>query len=121
MAGQRRAGRKEIDGSGGAEPSGAQLSHDDRSRIMSEDHRKRLFSLLNVFPGTVLVGGFVRGMWRLSRSRRHATLTVELFSDRVPARDRDEVTPPRPAGCWPSPRRRPASATCASPPSARRP
>ena len=68
------------------------LSHDDRTRIMSEDHRKRLFSLLNVFPGTVLVGGFVRGMWRLSRSRDTATLTVELFSDRVPARDRDEVT-----------------------------
>ena len=34
------------------------LSHDDRTRIMSEDNRKRLFSLLNVFPGTVLVGGF---------------------------------------------------------------
>ena len=31
-------------------------------------------------------------MWRLSRFRDTATLTVELFSDRVPARDRDEVT-----------------------------
>ena len=68
------------------------LSHDDRTRILSEDDRKRLFSLLNVFPGTVLLGGFARGMWRLSRSRDTATLTVELFSDRVPARDRDEVT-----------------------------
>jgi len=68
------------------------LSHDDRTRILSEDDRKRLFSLLNVFPGTVLLGGFARGMWRLSRSRDTATLTIELFSDRVPARDRDEVT-----------------------------
>lgn len=82
------------------------LAHDDRTRIMSEENRKRLFSQLNVFPGTVLVDGFVRGMWRLSRSRDaaardkaargeaaqgEATLTVELFGDRVPARDRDEI------------------------------
>ena len=51
-----------------------------------------MFSLLNVFPGTVLVDGFVGGMWRLSRSRDAATLTVELFGDRVPARDRDQIT-----------------------------
>jgi hypothetical protein len=68
------------------------LSHDDRTRIMSEDDRKRLFSLLNVFPGTVLLDGFAGGMWRISRSRDTATLTVELFGDRVPARDRDDVT-----------------------------
>ena len=68
------------------------LAHDDRTRVMSEENRKRLFSLLNVFPGTVLVDGFVGGMWRLSRSRHAATLTVELFGDRVPARDRDEIT-----------------------------
>ena len=58
---------------------------------MSEDNRKRLFSLLNVFPGTVLLDGFVGGMWRIRRSRGTATLTVELFGDRVPARDRDDV------------------------------
>ncbi len=68
------------------------LSHDDRTRIMSEDNRKRLFSLLNVFPGTVLLDGFVGGMWRIRRSRGTATLTVELFGDRVPARDRDDIT-----------------------------
>ena len=72
------------------------LAHDDRTRVMSEENRKRLFSLLNVFPGTVLVDGFVRGMWRLSRSRSEASrnkaiLTVELFDDHVPARDRDEI------------------------------
>jgi Winged helix DNA-binding domain len=67
------------------------LAHGDRTRVMSEENRKRLFSLLNVFPGTVLVDGFVRGMWRLSRSRDEAALTVELFGDRVPVRDRDEI------------------------------
>ena len=58
---------------------------------MSSGDRERLFSLLNVFPGTVLLDGFVGGMWRMSRSRDTATLTVELFSDRIPARDRDDV------------------------------
>jgi len=67
------------------------LSHDDRSRILSEENRKRLFRLLNVFPGSVLAGGFVRGMWRIARSRDAATLTVELFGDPVSARDRDDI------------------------------
>jgi len=38
-----------------------------------------------VIPGTVLIGGFVAGMWRLARSRAAATLTIELFG---PMRER---------------------------------
>ena len=69
------------------------LSHADRTRIMSETQRKRLFSVPNgVFPGTVLVDGFVAGMWRVSRSRTAATLTVELFDEPVSGPDRDALT-----------------------------
>jgi hypothetical protein len=69
------------------------LSHADRTRIMSETHRKRLFSVPNgVFPGAVLVDGFVAGRWRLNRSRAAATLTVELFDEQVSRPDRDAVT-----------------------------
>ncbi|HEY4463652.1 MAG TPA: winged helix DNA-binding domain-containing protein, partial [Streptosporangiaceae bacterium] len=67
------------------------LSHADRTRIMSDDSRKCLFRLPNVFPGSVLVDGFVAGMWRLSRSRTAATLTVELFGERPGAADRAAV------------------------------
>jgi hypothetical protein len=67
------------------------LSHADRTRIMSHDSRKCLFRLPNVFPGSVLVDGFVAGMWRLSRSRTAATLTVELFGERPGAAGRDAV------------------------------
>jgi hypothetical protein len=67
------------------------LSHADRSRVMSEEHRQRLFSLLNVFPGSVLADGFVAGMWRMKRSRAEAALTVELFV-KVSGRDRDAIT-----------------------------
>jgi winged helix DNA-binding protein len=53
------------------------LSHADRTRVMSEEHRKRLFAVKNgVFPGTILVDGFLRGEWRITRQRAHATLTV---------------------------------------------
>ena len=42
------------------------LSHADRTRVISDEHRKMLFSGKNgVFPGTVLVEGFVAGTWEL--------------------------------------------------------
>ncbi len=53
------------------------LSHADRTRVLSEEFRKRLFGVRNgVFPGTILVDGFVRGEWRIARQRRAATLTI---------------------------------------------
>ena len=53
------------------------LSHADRTRILTEEHRRRLFGVKNgVFPGTFLVDGFVRGSWRVTRERRSAVLTI---------------------------------------------
>lgn len=66
------------------------LSHADRSRVLSDDDRRRLYSRANVFPGTVLVDGFAAGIWRLARSDRSAAVTVELFRP-VPDRDRDAI------------------------------
>jgi hypothetical protein len=66
------------------------LSHADRARVVSDDNRLRLYTRNGIFPGTVLLDGFVGGMWRLTRSRRTAVLTVELFGS-VPSRDRDAV------------------------------
>jgi hypothetical protein len=67
------------------------LSHADRARVISPDHRQRLNTRNGIFPGTVLVDGFVAGMWRITPARGAAKLTVELFG-RVPAADRDAVT-----------------------------
>jgi hypothetical protein len=55
------------------------LSHADRTRIISEDHRNRLYSINGIVPGTVLIDGFVAGIWRLSTARGAATLTMELW------------------------------------------
>jgi hypothetical protein len=61
------------------------LSHADRSRIIGAEHRSRLYTSNGIFPGMVLVDGFVGGVWRLSTARRTATLTIELW---VPVADR---------------------------------
>jgi hypothetical protein len=53
------------------------LSYADRTRIMTEEHRKRLFGVKNgVFPGTFLVDGYVRGSWRITKQRKSAVLTL---------------------------------------------
>ncbi|HEY2305665.1 MAG TPA: winged helix DNA-binding domain-containing protein [Streptosporangiaceae bacterium] len=67
------------------------LSHADRARVISPGYRQRLNTRNGIFPGTVLVDGFVAGMWRITRARGAATLKVELFGP-VSAADRDAVT-----------------------------
>jgi hypothetical protein len=61
------------------------LSHADRSRVISAENAKRLYTINGVIPGAVLIDGFVGGMWRLSRSRDATTLTIEMFG---PLRER---------------------------------
>ncbi len=64
------------------------LSHADRSRVISPGHLKRFYRINGIFPGSVLIDGFVAGMWRLARSRDDVALTIELFS---PVAERDPL------------------------------
>ena len=66
------------------------LSHADRSRIIREEDRSRMRSVNGIVPGTVLIDGFVGGIWRLATTRSRATLGVELW-DAQSRRHRDEV------------------------------
>jgi hypothetical protein len=66
------------------------LAHADRSRVVSASHLKRFYTINGVFPGSVLVDGFVAGMWRLAQQKKSATLAIELFGS-VPRSDRDLV------------------------------
>jgi Winged helix DNA-binding domain len=50
------------------------LSHADRTRVIAHDHRARVFT-----KGAVLVDGFVRGTWVITRRRDTATVLVEPF------------------------------------------
>lgn len=53
------------------------LSYADRTRVMTDEHRTRLFGVKNgVFPGTFLVDGWIRGAWRVTKDRKSAVLTI---------------------------------------------
>lgn len=45
------------------------IAHADRTRLISEEHRRRLISRNGVLPGTFLTGGRVAGTWLVSRER----------------------------------------------------
>ncbi|MCC6792847.1 MAG: AlkZ family DNA glycosylase [Thermomicrobiales bacterium] len=55
------------------------LSHVDRTRIISDEDRARVFTVNGIIKGTVLIDGFVGGIWKLHRERASVTLDIELF------------------------------------------
>ena len=61
------------------------LSHADRTRVIADEHRKRVIRAGEVDP-VVLVDGFVAGRWR----RKNGRVVVEWLSDVTRTR-RDEV------------------------------
>jgi len=71
-----------------AEFDNALLSHEDRSRIISEEDRKRVFTINGIIRSTFLIDGFVAGMWRIDRKRDAAILTIEPFR---PLRPEDQA------------------------------
>ena len=56
------------------------LSHVDRSRVMSEAHRARVFTVNGIVRGTVLLDGFVAGVWKIERAKHAATVVLEPFA-----------------------------------------
>jgi hypothetical protein len=57
----------------------ALLSHADRTRIISDADRARVFTVNGIIRATILVDGFVCGIWKLSQKRGAATVTLEPF------------------------------------------
>jgi len=55
----------------------ALLSHDDRTRIIADEHRKSAFTTNLQVVGTFLVDGFVAGTWKAMRKTKSATLTLK--------------------------------------------
>ena len=54
------------------------LSHADRSRVLSEAHRARVFTVNGIVRGTVLLDGFVAGTWKIEREKLKNIATVLL-------------------------------------------
>jgi hypothetical protein len=62
----------------------------DRSRVISEEYRRRI-SVPPLQLPTFLLDGFVAGIWKIERSRDSAELVIEPFA-RVRATDEDALT-----------------------------
>lgn len=56
------------------------LGHDDRRRIVSDEHRPALTTKNLQVKATFLVDGFVAGTWAIERSKRAATLALAPFA-----------------------------------------
>ena len=67
------------------------LAHADRTRIISDEHRKGLTTKNLRVRATVLVDGRVAGFWRLGKKRSAATVTIEPLV-KLKARDRKAVS-----------------------------
>jgi hypothetical protein len=65
------------------------LGHADRSRIIPED--PRLKGVNYIGKPTVLVDGFVRGTWKITRSKAAAVLVIDP-SRRISRRDAAAMT-----------------------------
>jgi hypothetical protein len=55
------------------------LAYKDRSRIIADKYRPRVYPNNGMIQPTVLVDGFVEGKWKISANDRKATLSIEAF------------------------------------------
>jgi hypothetical protein len=55
------------------------LSHDDRTRFVPEEHRKKVFLSAGRVRATFLLDWAVRGTWKIEKSRGATSLVVEPF------------------------------------------
>lgn len=67
------------------------LSHADRTRIISDEHRKVIASKNGMVPGMALVDGFVRGTWKVERTKKTARLVITPFEP-LAKKDRHALT-----------------------------
>lgn len=56
------------------------LSHANRTRIVADAVRSKVYLPGLRVAATVLIDGFVGGVWKLAKSKGVATLTIELFA-----------------------------------------
>jgi hypothetical protein len=66
------------------------LAHADRRRVVDDAHRPKLATKNLRVLASFLVDGFIRGTWRVERSRKAVALVLEPFED-VPARARQAL------------------------------
>ncbi len=61
------------------------LSHADRTRVIAENHRKQIWTINGIVPGTILIGGYVAGTWSIKQVKKSVSLHIEAFEALSPA------------------------------------
>lgn len=56
------------------------LSHADRTRVLADEHRKRVYTANLIGRPTFLVDGFVAGTWSIASKRGASTLALTAFA-----------------------------------------
>lgn len=55
------------------------LSHSNRKRVVADEHRSRVYLPALRVAATILADGFVRGAWKIEKTKTTATLVIEPF------------------------------------------
>jgi hypothetical protein len=66
------------------------LSHSNRRRVIADEYRSKVYLPALRVAATTLVDGFVRGVWKIERSKNAATLVIEPF-DKLNKKDRSAL------------------------------
>ena len=56
------------------------LSHTDRTRVVADEHRPKVYLPALRVAATILVDGFVGGVWKIEKKKSAATLIIEPFA-----------------------------------------
>lgn len=66
------------------------LGHADRTRVLSEAHRRQVFTVNGIVKGTVLYDGFVVATYKATANRNTARVVIEPL-ERIPRAGRQEI------------------------------
>jgi hypothetical protein len=67
------------------------LSHANRKRVVADEHRSRVYLPALRVAATILADGFVRGAWKIEKTKTSATLVIEPF-EKLTKKDRAALT-----------------------------
>jgi winged helix DNA-binding protein len=66
------------------------LSHSNRTRVVADEYRSKVYLPGLRVAATILVDGFVRGAWKIEKTKTAATLLIEPF-DKLTKKDREAL------------------------------
>jgi len=67
------------------------LSHKNRTRIVADEYRSKVYLPALRVAATILIDGFVRGAWKVEKTKTTATLLIEPFA-KLTKQDRAALT-----------------------------